>query len=104
MSWHPSTRSACSGMWVHPPRRRRKQDRSAMEAQLLVGDVIRTAAARTPANIAVSLRDRHISFAAPNQESNALASSLLAQGVRPGARVGRGAETAIAAGQTRRGS
>src|SRR3546814_8471410 len=99
MSWHPSTRSACSGMWVHPPRRRRKQDRSAMEAQLLVGDVIRAAAARTPGNIAVSLCDRHISFAALNQESNALASSLLAQGVRPDDRVGWWAETSIEAVQ-----
>src|SRR3546814_8648955 len=68
-----------------------------MEALLRVGDVIRAAAARTPGNIAVSLCDRHISFAALNQESNALASSLLAQGVRPGDRVGWWAETSIEA-------
>lgn len=55
--------------------------------QLLVGDIIRTAAARTPRRIAAWHGDRSVTFAEALASSDAVAQALLSAGVGPGDRV-----------------
>jgi len=63
--------------------------------ELLMGDVIRTAAARTPQHPAASLGDRVVTFAEVNEQSHHLAMVLAGRGVRRGARVSWWGETTL---------
>src|SRR6185369_482238 len=65
--------------------------------QLLVGDVLRYAALRTPRAPAASLGDRQITFEAAALKAERLAASLYKVGVRHGDRVAWWAETSLEA-------
>ncbi len=68
-----------------------------MASPLLVGDILRTAAFRTPGLIAAWHGDRSITFAEAERQADALAQALLASGVAPGDRVVWIADTCIEA-------
>ena len=55
--------------------------------QLLVGDIIKTAAIRTPQRVAAWHGDRSVTFAEASAASDAVAQALLGAGVGPGDRV-----------------
>src|SRR5438132_483327 len=63
--------------------------------QLLVGDVITTAAQRTPGRMAATLGDRRMTFADVAETAEHLAGVLLARGVGHGDRVAWWAETSL---------
>lgn len=62
---------------------------------LLVGDILRTAAARVPGHVAVWHGDLSITFGEAERQSDAIAQALLAAGVERGDRVVWIAETSI---------
>lgn len=68
-----------------------------MARALLVGDVIATAAARTPERVAIALEDEQLSFRELHERSLDLARRLLAVGVGHGDRVGWWSETSLEA-------
>src|ERR1700730_586201 len=63
--------------------------------QLLIGDVIRTAAAPTPNRVAASLGDQQATFAELAATADRLAGVLLNRGVGRGDRVASWAETTL---------
>jgi acyl-CoA synthetase (AMP-forming)/AMP-acid ligase II len=66
-----------------------------MASELLIGDVIRTAALRLPDNVAIALDDEALTFAELYQRSLDLAQRLLAAGVQKGDRVAWRAATSV---------
>jgi len=69
--------------------------RDMKAGSLLVGDILRSAAARVPGNVAVWHGDVSITFAEAERQADALAQALLAAGVEKGDRVVWIAETCI---------
>jgi acyl-CoA synthetase (AMP-forming)/AMP-acid ligase II len=67
----------------------------AVVEQLLVGDVITTAAARAPQRVAATLDGRRLTFAEVADAAEHLAKVLLGRGVRRGDRVAWWAETSL---------